>query len=116
MEQWQPGMADPLPELARTLPSVQLPCYVYLCMHDPSHADTLRRTPLWDAALVQLADRGDEIPLLGDGIDNETRNIIMQERIPALLRFLLRHMATATEFSLRRTERCARCPYQSCCR
>lgn len=116
MEHWQPGLTDPLPELARTLPSVQLPCYVYLCMHDPSHADTLRRAPLWDAALVQLADRGDEIPLLGDGIDNETRNIIMQERIPALLRFLLRHMATATEFSLRRTERCARCPYQSCCR
>ena len=116
MEQWRPGLSDPLPELAMALPSVQLPCYMYICGHDASHADMLRRAPLWDAALVQLADRGDEIPLLGEKIDAETRSDIMERRIPALLRFLLRHMATATEFSLRRTERCARCPYQSCCR
>ena len=116
LENWRPGLPDPLPDLSRELPSVQLPCYAYICMHDATHADMLRRAPLWDAALVQLADRGDEIPLLGEHIDAEERRGIMNERIPCLLRFLLRHMTTATDFPLRRTERCALCAYRSCCR
>lgn len=116
METWTPERADPLPELAKALPSIQLPCYLYLCGRDPRNAGALRLSPLADAALVQLADRGDEIPLLGPGMNDEERSEIIEERIPALLRFVLHHMATADVFALRRTERCARCPYRTCCR
>ena len=116
MENWTAGLPDPLPELAGALHSIQLPCYLYLCGHDAQNAAALSRYPLADAALVQLADRGEELPLLGAKADEETRRRIIEERIPALLRFVLRHMATATEFSARRTERCSRCPYRSCCR
>lgn len=116
MEHWRAGQDDPLPELAQALPSVQLPVYVYLCMHDLALADRISRTNVWDAALVQLAQRGEEIPLLGDAMESCARSRIMQERIPALLRFLFRHMATAGEFPLHRTENCAYCQYMSCCR
>ena len=87
-----------------------------MCGNAPQNAESLRSAPLYDAALVQLADRGDEIPLLGANIDEMTRKSIITERIPALLGFVLRHMATAESFTPRRTDRCARCPYRNCCR
>ena len=49
-------------------------------------------------------------------LDEMTRKSIITERIPALLGFVLRHMATAEAFPPRRTDRCVRCPYASCCR
>ena len=116
MDSWMPGKTDPLPDLARNLPSIQLPAYLYMCGHDPQNAEHLRYAPLFDAALVQLADRGEELPLLGTKIDDAARERIIEERIPALLRFVLRHMATAEAFTPRRTDRCARCPYAGCCR
>ncbi len=116
MMEWRPGKADPLPDLARALPSIQLPAYLYMCGNDPQNAESLRFAPLYDAALVQLADRGDEIPLLGANIDEMTRESIITERIPALLGFVLRHMATSESFAPRRTDRCERCPYRNCCR
>lgn len=116
MDSWMPGKADPLPDLAQNLPSIQLPAYIYMCGHDPQNAEHLRYAPLFDAALVQLADRGEELPLLGTKIDDDARERIIRERIPALLGFVLRHMATAEAFTPRRTDRCARCPYASCCR
>ncbi len=116
MEEWLPGKADPLPDIARSLPSIQLPAYLYMCGHDPENAEHFRYSPLFDAALVQLADRGEEIPLLGTTVDDEAREFIIAERIPALLRFVLRHMATAPDFAPRRTDRCERCPYRNCCR
>lgn len=115
MEDWTPGRADPLAELAGALPSMQLPCYLYLCGHDAQKASLCASFPLADAALVQLADRGEELPLLGPDADDALRGRVIDERIPALLGFVLRHMATATEFTPRRTERCRRCPYRSCC-
>ena len=116
MEAWTPGRPDPLPDLAASLPSVQLPAYLYMCGHDARNAEHLRLSPLFDAALVQLADRGEEISLLGAAVADDTRERIISEHIPALLRFVLRHMATATAFVPRRTDRCERCPYKSCCR
>lgn len=42
---WRPGLPDPLAELADTLPSIQLPCYLYMCGNDPRNAETLRTSP-----------------------------------------------------------------------
>ena len=115
MRDWMPGMADPLPELADSLPSLQLPCYLYICGHDPKNTGHLRLSPLADAAWVQLADGGEEVSLMGQDLDIEERTVIIEERIPELLSFVLRHMSEAREFAPRRTQRCERCPYRSCC-
>ncbi|MBQ2760681.1 MAG: PD-(D/E)XK nuclease family protein [Mailhella sp.] len=115
MREWQPGMADPLPDLADSLPSLQLPCYLYICGHDPKNAALLRLSPLADAAWVQLADGGEELSLMGTAVDEEERRSIIEERIPELLNFVLRHMAEAREFRPRRTPSCERCPYRKTC-
>jgi len=52
---------------------------------------------------------------MGQDVDIEERTAIIEERIPELLSFVLRHMAEAREFVPRRTQRCERCPYRSCC-
>ncbi|MBR6626002.1 MAG: PD-(D/E)XK nuclease family protein [Mailhella sp.] len=115
MRDWAPGMPDPLPDLADSLPSLQLPCYLYMCGHDPKNAGYLRLSPLADAAWVQLADGGEEVSLMGRSVEEEERGSIIAERIPELLSFVLRHMAEAREFTPRRTQRCERCPYLGTC-
>lgn len=115
MRDWIPGMPDPLPELADSLPSLQLPCYLYMCGHDPKYAGMLRLSPLADAAWVQLADGGEEVSLMGAKVEEEERWSIREERIPELLSFVLRHMAESREFRPRRTNACERCAYQKTC-
>ena len=115
MRDWMPGMPDPLPELADSLPSLQLPCYLYMCGHDPKNAGLLRLSPLADAAWVQLADGGEEVSLMGAKVEEEERWSIIEERIPELLSFVLRHMAEAREFRPRRINACERCAYKKTC-
>ena len=116
MRDWMPGSYDPLFELADSLPSLQLPCYLYMCGHDPHNAEALRLSPLADAAWVQLADKGEEISLLGDSMDAEERANIIETRIPELISFVLRHMAMARHFAPRRPLACERCPYGNICK
>ncbi len=115
MREWRPGQPDPLNALADSLPSIQLPCYLYLCAHDPRMAAFLRLSPLADAAWVQLAEKGEEISLLGEDAAEEERRTIIEERIPELLSFVLRHMDEAEIFAPRRSRRCERCPYRMHC-
>ena len=115
MRNWRPGLPDPLPELADSLPSLQLPCYLYMCGHDPKNAGHLRLSPLADAAWVRLADGGEELSLMGSKMELDERAAVIADRIPELLSFVLRHMAGAGEFSLRRSQSCERCPYVSRC-
>jgi len=115
MREWQPGLADPLQDLADSLPSLQLPCYLYICRHDPQNAALLRLADLADAAWVQLAEKGEELSLLGEDADQETRQTIIDQRIPELLSFVLRHMAEAEAFEPRPSERCKWCPYAGTC-
>ena len=115
MRDWMPGMPDPLANLADSLPSLQLPCYLYMCGHDPKYAGLLRLSPLADAAWVQLGDGGEEVSLMGTKVEEEERWSIIEERIPELLSFVLRHMAEAREFRPRRTNTCEHCAYQKTC-
>ena len=106
---WTPESAhDPLPDLAQLLPSVQLPCYIYLCaastLGDPANA-----------AWVNLRDDGKEIPLLDDAVDEDLRDAVVRERIPQLLDFVLRHMAHAAVFPPREGGHCGWCPYAPMC-
>ena len=115
MRNWHPDEYDPLQDLSASLPSLQLPCYLYMCGHDARNAHWLRLSPMADAAWVQLADKGEEVSLLGRDVDEEQRHAIITERIPELLTFVLRHMTEARQFSAFRSQNCERCPYRELC-
>lgn len=106
---WTPeSSTDPLPTLAEAFPSVQLPCYLYLCMQ------AQLGTP-FDAAWVNLRDNGAEVPLWGDDIDADVRETALEQRIPQLLTFITTHMAHAAAFPVREGGHCAYCPFADLC-
>lgn len=119
LEAWTPDGPDPLPDLADVLPSIQLPCYLYIYGHenpsDASEAPDVAR-PVTDAAWVHLAGDGAEVPLLGPKWSDEEREDILNTRIPVLLRFVLAHMRAAPELRPRPGPHCAWCPYAGACR
>ena len=115
MAAWTPGAEDTLEELSSRIHSVQLPCYLYLCGNDPRNEELLSRYPLSDAAWVHLADQGEELFLFGSAPDKAYREDMLRRRIPELLSFILRHMATASTFSPHDGKECKYCPYTSCC-
>ena len=49
------------------------------------------------------------------GMDEEERAEALAEKVPMLLSFLLRHMASAPFFMHRRTRRCEKCDLRGCC-
>lgn len=114
MEKWTPDSPDdPLPELADALPGIQLPCYLYIYSHE-NGPDKPR--PVADAAWIHLAGDGGEVPLLGPKISDKERDDILNERIPALLRFVLTHMRSAPELRPQPGQHCQWCAYAGVCR
>lgn len=113
LDAWTPGAPDPLPELADALPSIQLPCYLYIYSREDAPDEP---RPVADAAWVHLAGDGAEVPLLGPKWSDEERAAILHTRIPALLRFVLTHMRAAPELRPRPGPHCAWCPYVGACR
>jgi len=99
-----------LPEVARQLKSVQLPCYCHL------HLQQRAEAPL-DAVLVELRNKGKEHPLIGSRTDAVRRQEIIEEQTPQLLQFLLRHMTGPQDFEPQPAEKyCTWCPHAvSCC-
>ena len=88
-----------LRDLARRLESVQLP--LYLLMHSLCAADALppggldafgRRIPALDAAWIDLGDSGEEKTLFPKDFSRDRRTEIVENTLPELLYFLLRHM------------------------
>lgn len=117
LDGWTPDAADPLPALADALPSIQLPCYLYIYSQEKlqEEPDAEPRS-VTDAAWVHLAGDGREIPLLGPKWNDEDRRDILENRIPALLRFVLTHMRQAERLMPRPGPHCAWCPYAGACR
>lgn len=121
LEAWQPAVSitdaagrtgaddDPLPELADRMRSVQLPCYIHLY-------GTATGEDVSDAAWVELRDNGEERPLFGERCDDDTRDTAIVQHIPALLRFLLRHMDEAPAFNTRHGKHCDWCSCRKLCR
>ncbi len=94
-----PGDAFLLRDLSRRLESVQLP--LYLLMHSLCAADDLppggldafgRRIPALDAAWIDLGDSGEEKTLFPKDFSRDRRAEIVENTLPDLLYFLLRHM------------------------
>ncbi len=115
LQAWNPRTGDGqdegeelLSEASRRFSSVQLPAYLYLFAHgtglDPH-----------DAAYVELRDKAQEHPLLGPGLDDPARSAALEERIPALLAFLLRHLEHAERFFPKPGAYCDWCSCQKAC-
>lgn len=102
-----------LKEVAEAFPSVQLPCYLYLCAHS---AELTKHGTPGDAAWVALRESGAEVALLGEEVDEELRTTILETRIPQLLGFLLGHMEKTEYFSPYEGNHCQYCPYTGLCR
>jgi hypothetical protein len=110
IEVWTPER-DPglLADVAGALHGVQLPAYVHMYGQHSGR-------DVHDAAWVILRDAGQELPLFGDGVDDETRDAAITTRIPALLAFLLRHMAEAPLLLPRDGKHCDWCSCAKLCK
>ncbi len=104
-----PEAADTLlSTLAEAMPSVQLPCYLFL---QARHGG---ETPN-NAALVELRRDGQEHPLFDKELPQEQRSVIVQTHIPHLLAFIVDHMLTGPYFSARAGAHCQWCAYRNAC-
>lgn len=109
LDGWSPGRqadAPLLPELADRLKSVQLPLYLHLCARTHGQAD--------NAGLVLLGENGKELWLL-DRDAEELAPILVDDLVPRLVRFLVRHMTESPRLEPRPSRACAWCAYASGC-
>ncbi len=110
IEVWTPDRdPDLLADVAAALHGAQLPAYVHMYGQHSGR-------DVHDAAWVILRDAGQELPLFGDGTDDETRDAAITTRIPALLSFLLRHMAEAPLLLPRDGKHCDWCSCAKLCK
>ena len=120
MKNWEYSRENPcalLFELGKTLKSVQLPLYLALLEHDASCEAYRREGNSFNAALIELADKGQEHALFSGkqetlAEDHEK----MLETIMVPIEFIVKHMRDATEFSpADDPKRCRNCPYSDIC-
>ena len=110
LEDFDPLNPDPdlLPDLGRAVRSVQLPAYLHLCRMGGL-------TPLDNAGLVALADKGAVKWLFRESETEEERREAVEIMTPRLLGFLLEHMLGASEFRANPGTQCTWCGFRSPC-
>lgn len=105
-----PAFGDELfPQLAAALPSLQLPLYLVLY-----HAATGQVAH--NAAGVELADSGLERPLFPEGMAEKDRATARKFAVPALLGYVLRHLAECDAFFPREDRHCDWCSVNKLCK
>ncbi len=109
METWRADN-DPelLEEVAASCQSVQMPLYMLLYWRS-------RGLQAHNAGWVALKDAGKEQFLLPADCLPDERNWLLEERIPALIDFLLRHMHESATFAPAPSRRCEWCAYARLC-
>lgn len=126
---WTPDtLKDPLPTLAKMLPSVQLPFYIALFQRlDESERQLLfgseyaifRSESVGNqgvtASWVTLGSDGCEKSLFTNHENYEYAEVRIVENIEALLSFLTRHMLLTPSFIPHEGVHCAWCPYLGRC-
>ncbi len=115
MASWEAGGDDdPLPDLARQLKSIQLPLYLHLAKHTADRRIS-QYAPV-NAALVDLRDTGGEKTLFTEDQAQEEREGILEDKVPALLDFICRHMTQSEVFSRSQDSKiCTSCPFAASC-
>ena len=101
--------------------NIQLPLYMYLLRHGrldrakglvcDARFDT---KDVMNAVWIELRDKGQEHYML-DEEDLLDLPCILDEKLPALLGFILQHMKDAPALESERGDHCAYCPYESIC-
>ncbi|MDR3175162.1 MAG: PD-(D/E)XK nuclease family protein [Desulfovibrio sp.] len=121
---WEPGGEEgegsPLAELGENLQSVQLPFYLLLYSlarrQDALPAAlSAARLPALNAAWVELAETGKEKYLFPKNFSREESCGIIENRLPKLLDFLLRHVLTSKRFMPLPGRHCDWCSAQKLC-
>ncbi len=98
-----------LTKVSEAFPSLQLPCYLYLCQHQCGET-----AEVLDAAFVSLANSGEELYFLKN-VEYADRAIIINERIVEVLTFVVRHLQYTKTVLPRRSTACKHCPYTLLC-
>ncbi|KAB1440381.1 PD-(D/E)XK nuclease family protein [Pseudodesulfovibrio senegalensis] len=98
-----------LPDLAKSMQSVQLPAYLHLYEHG-KQADRAV-----NAALVDLKDTGREKTLFPDKWEREEMREIIEDQIPQLIYFLVTHIHDATVFPATPSSLCDWCDFKRIC-
>lgn len=105
-----PDVIDPmlLPDLSRTVRSVQLPAYLHL------YAECDGETP-HDAGLIHLAEDGKTQYLFGPKWTEMERAEAVDDMTPLLIKVLVRHMLLATQFTAQPGPLCQWCDFKNPC-
>lgn len=113
-EQEGPSVLD---ELARHLESVQLPFYLLLySLAAASPERAVPALPPLDAGWVLLGDSGEEKKLFPPSLSPERRAAIINDNIPELIHFLLRHMLECHAYLPRPGKHCDWCSCEKLCK
>lgn len=122
----QPMEHDPLFQLSTYLGSIQLPFYIFLISKlgekdlrnlfnlnkDCNIEDILSNM---NAAFIELREEGKEIFLFAGNTDSDIRKDIIKTKIPKLISFIIKHMATAKKFFPMEGNYCSWCPFAGRC-
>jgi hypothetical protein len=114
---WEPGTAGDalLEEVAGRLKSIQLPFYLLLVSlartqgRLPPSLASLPAPDSLDAAWISLGQGGKESSLFPAGSAHARRERVVRELIPALIRFLIRHLTENARFFPRPGPHCRWC-------
>jgi RecB family exonuclease len=123
LQAWEPGADDDglLDGLAGRLKSIQLPLYlliVSLALAQGGLPPSLAGLPspgALDAAWIPLGRGGEESPLFPPKTSPALRRLIILERIPSLVSFIVRHLKQAPRFLPRPGPYCRWCFSEKFC-
>ena len=87
---------------------VQLPLYLHLLSADPAFAPV-------NAAWIALKSDGGERFFFAEAVDPAERQLVMTQRAPALLRFVLEQALAAQELPARPGKHCQWCDFRGPC-
>jgi len=97
-----------LPDLAKTVQSIQLPAYLHL------FSECEKQKP-YDAGLIKLAEDGKIQWLFGPKWTDEERMEAVDAMTPRLINTLVRHMLGTSKFTAQPGLRCQWCDYKAPC-
>ena len=97
-----------LPDLAKSVRSVQLPVYVYLFNECEKEKPN-------DAGLIKLAEDGNTQLIFGPKWTDEERIEAVDEMTPLLIKAIIRHMLNADQFTAQPGTGCQWCDFKAPC-